>query len=666
MSSSSPHQHQNFSREHVGDTDGSREEFPSSTQVAIEEEHDNPLPSVKRVDPGHSTGDGRDELDEDGSIDHPAARRRLRPSLSLSNHVPTGGVLRRFSLTEEDETRTERDATTKDADAPPDEKKPVTWSDLPNKGQLTILTLARLSEPLTQTSLQSYLFYQLKSFDPSLPDSTISAQAGMLQASFTAAQFLTAMWWGRLADTPWMGRKRVLLIGLSGTCLSCLGFGFSRSFISAAIFRTLGGVLNSNVGVMRTMIAEIIEEKKYQSRAFLLLPMCFNIGVIIGPVLGGILADPVNSYPGLFGPGSFLGGKDGVWWMRHWPFALPNLVSAVFIFASFMAVFLGLDETHKVARYNPDWGRKLGKALVRGLRSRRAEPHYTRLNDDPDTVNSIDLERSVASRSAPPSPTTPRQVLPPRQPKHSPFSQIWKRNVLLTLLTHFLLAMHTSAFNAMTFVFLPTPRAPEGSRRGFFHFSGGLGLSSSRVGLATAIIGIIGLPLQIFVYPRVQFRLGTLRCFRTFLPLSPLAYILMPFLVLVPRNPLLVWPAFTVVVALQVVSRTFSLPAAIILVNNCVTDSTVLGTVHGIAQSISSGARTLGPFLGGWGLGMGLKNNIVGAVWWALAVEATLGWILTWTVYEGKGIEKKKPATEQQQQQQAVEEEEEQEQNEPR
>ncbi|KAL1989187.1 hypothetical protein VTN96DRAFT_3734 [Rasamsonia emersonii] len=641
-SGSSPHQ-QHLAREHVGDGHSSREEeFPASTQseeIEAEEEeaHDNRLPAVDD-----------EQHDADGSRLSSDSRREL-----LSNAVPSNGVLRRFSLTEEDETRTDRDATTKDDDNGPPDEKPVTWSSLPNKGQLAILTLARLSEPLTQTSLQSYLFYQLKSFDPSLPDSTISAQAGILQASFTAAQFLTAMWWGRLADAPWMGRKRVLLIGLSGTCISCLGFGFSRSFAAAAVFRTLGGVLNSNVGVMRTMIAEIIQEKKYQSRAFLLLPMCFNIGVIIGPVLGGILADPVNSYPGLFGPGSFFGGKDGVWWMQHWPFALPNLLSAVFIFASFLAVFLGLDETHEVARYNPDWGRKLGKALARGLRSQRDEPRYTRLNDDPDDVNSIDLERS-----APPSPTTPRQFLsPPRQPKRSPFRQIWKRNVLLTLLTHFLLAMHTSAFNAMTFVFLPTPRAPEGSRSGFFHFGGGLGLSSSRVGLATAIIGIIGLPLQIFVYPRVQFRLGTLRCFRTFLPLSPLAYVLMPFLVLVPRNPALVWPAFTVVVALQVVSRTFSLPAAIILVNNCVTDSTVLGTVHGIAQSISSGARTLGPFLGGWGLGMGLKNNIVGAVWWALAVEATLGWILTWTVYEGKGIEKKKAAIEERQLREEEEEE---------
>ena len=144
-----------------------------------------------------------------------------------------------------------------------DEKKPVTWRSLPHKSQLAIITFARFSEPLAQTSLQAYLFYQLKSFDPSLPDSTISKQTGIIHGAFTAAQFVTSMLWGRLADTEMFGRKRVLIIGLMGTSISCLGFGFSKSFISAAIFRTLGGALNSNIGVLRTMISEIIEEKKY-------------------------------------------------------------------------------------------------------------------------------------------------------------------------------------------------------------------------------------------------------------------------------------------------------------------------------------------------------------------------------------------------------------------
>ncbi|THC95157.1 hypothetical protein EYZ11_005360 [Aspergillus tanneri] len=407
-------------------------------------------------------------------------------------------------------------------------EKPVTWRSLPKKGQLAILTFARLSEPLTQTSLQAYMFYQLRSFDPSLPDSTISTQAGVLQGSFTAAQFLTAVWWGRLADAEWMGRKRVLMIGLLGTCISCLGFGFARSFVAAAFFRILGGVLNSNVGVMRTMIAEIIQEKNRRPRYY--------------------------------------------------------------------------------------------------------RPLVNHTDDE-----SLYIDGSVASRSAPSSPSLSR--IQPRH-KRPGFCQIWTPNVLLTLLVHFLLAFHTSAFNSMTFVFLPTPRAPEGSREGFFHFGGGLGLPSARVGLATAIIGIIGLPLQIFIYPQIQSRLGTLSSFRTFLPFSPLAYALMPFLVLIPRFPWLVWPAFTVVVGLQVISRTFALPAAIILVNNSVTNPSVLGTIHGVAQSIASGARTLGPMIGGWGLGLGLKFNMVGAIWWALAMEALAGWLLLWSIYEGQGIGK--------------------------
>jgi predicted MFS family arabinose efflux permease len=578
------------------------------------------------------TDNENDNENEDSSV-----RTAINDSNSNTPHLR---LLDPAPVEDEQWVRDSDTGNTSDEDDPvhtaPSEK-PVTWSSLPKKGQLAILTIARLSEPLTQTSLQAYLFYQLRSFDPSLPDSTISKQAGILQGSFTAAQFLTAVVWGRLADSEWIGRKRVLLIGLLGTCISCLGFGFSRSFAAAAVFRTLGGALNSNAGVMRTMISESIEEKKYQSRAFILLPMCFNIGVIIGPILGGLLADPRKNYPQLFGPGSFFGGEKGVWWMEHWPFLLPNLVSAIFIFISWVSVFFGLDETHEVARYRSDWGRRVGRRLVRVFRRRRYQ-QYRSLLDYPDGTSLL-VDESIASRSLPPSPVRLRVR---RRHKRPNFRQLFTRNVLLTLLVQFLLAFHTSAFNSMTFTFLPSPRAPKSSHKDFFRFGGGLGLSSSRVGLATAIIGIIGLPLQIFIYPHVQSRLGTLTSFRTFLPFSPLSYALMPFLVLVPSYPYLVWPAFTLVVALQVVSRTFALPAAVILVNNSVTDASILGTVNGVATSISSAARTLGPLLGGWGLGLGLKYDLVGGIWWALAVEALLGWVLLGSIYEGRGIDRTK------------------------
>lgn len=163
------------------------------------------------------------------------------------------------------------------AESPPvseDQKKKetISWKDLPRKKQLVVITLTRLSEPLVQTSLQAYMFYQLKWFDPSLSDSVISSQAGVLHASFTAAQLLTAMMWGRVADSSRFGRKKVILIGLTGTMISCLGFGFSKTFWQALFFRCLGGVTNGNVGVLRTMISEIVREKKYRKSVDSLFP----------------------------------------------------------------------------------------------------------------------------------------------------------------------------------------------------------------------------------------------------------------------------------------------------------------------------------------------------------------------------------------------------------
>jgi hypothetical protein len=65
--------------------------------------------------------------------------------------------------------------------------------------------------------------------------------------------------------------------------------------------------------------------------------MVFNIGSIIGPLLGGVLADPAHSYPDTFG---------GIAWLIKYPYAAPNLVSAVFMLWSASLVFFGLEEVY--------------------------------------------------------------------------------------------------------------------------------------------------------------------------------------------------------------------------------------------------------------------------------------------------------------------------------
>lgn len=60
--------------------------------------------------------------------------------------------------------------------------------------------------------------------------------------------------------------------------------------------------------------------------------------------IGGLTADPVSNYKKLFGPGSIIGGEFGVQWMVEYPFALANILSAIFIVLAGVFVVLGLEE----------------------------------------------------------------------------------------------------------------------------------------------------------------------------------------------------------------------------------------------------------------------------------------------------------------------------------
>jgi len=552
---------------------------------------------------------------------------------------------------------------------PPDEEpnvrpvkekaRQIAWSELPKKGQLAILTLARLSEPLTQQGLQSYMFYQLKSFKlpsgESPSDSTVASQAGILAAAFTGAQFLTAMMWGRLADSEAFGRKKVILIGLLGTAIGSLGFGFSKSFATAIFWRCLGGVLNGNIGVMRTMISEIVREKKFQSRAFLLMPMTFNIGVIIGPLLGGWLADPAGTYPDIFGPGGSIGGEEGVKWLMEFPYALPNVINACFLFGSALGILFGLEETLEALRQKQDYPLQFSRWILRALTGRRPSHEYSPVIDMGSPAAGSDVELQ--------SPNQPeaKSDLRPKVHRRLPFRRIWTRNVVLTFLSHGLLAMHVGTFNNLWFVFLSTPRfdlKDTHSKHGLalpaeykphapFTFTGGLALPPPSIGTALAILGVIGISMQLLLFPTLSFRLGTTRSFRMSLLLFPITYLLAPYLAVIPSSTkppeqasgAWVWLGITLVLAIQVTARTFALPATAILVNNCCPHPSVLGSVHGIAQSVSSLTRTVGPVLAGWLYGVGLNRGIVGLAWWCMLCVALVGAVAGRFVREGSGHE---------------------------
>lgn len=159
-------------------------------------------------------------------------------------------------------------------------------------------------------------------------------------------------------------------------------------------------------------------------------------------------------------------------------------------------------------------------------------------------------------------------------------------------------------------------------------------MPSSNIGFATAMLGAIGLTLQLTLYPKVHRKLGTIKCYRRFCLLFPIAYALIPYLSIVPSSTLppshagglLVWLSIAVVLSLQVTARTFALPAAIVLLNSCAPRPSALSAVHGIGHVVSSAFRTMGPIVSGHWYGLGLTGGVVGRSWWAVSSVALIGW----------------------------------------
>lgn len=534
--------------------------------------------------------------------------------------------------------------------SPPKKAGPVSWSSLPRKGQLAILFLCRFVDFLQVASLQAYVFYQLKSMaSGDTSDVAVSTQAGLLQGCFTGAQVLTAILWGKAADAPWCGRKRVLIIGLAGTAVSCVGYGFATTFAWAAVWRVVGGGINGTVGIIRTMISEIIVDKKYQSRAFLILPMSFNLANMIGPVMGGFLADAPSSLPGLFGEGAIFGFE----WIQAYPYALPSVLNAVALGVTAVVVFFFLEEvgapylaelffvplltfqTSKERRGKFDAGLHIASRIRQIIRRSPPSEGYAPVQmAEPASLST----EPVALQPMSPSPS--RAAARPRT--SLPFSCIWTRNVVLTLVTIALYDFHLGAFANVWALFLSTPRSENGAASAH-----GLGMPASRVGVATSFLGVLGMLLQLTLYPPISARLGTLRSFRWFLVGFPLAYFAAPLLAVLPSATLpplpaggfLVWAGIIIVLLLQVTARTFTLPASIILLNNCSPHPSVLGTVHGLGQSVSAGFRTVGPVVGGWWYGWGLQHGLVAAGWWGVAALSVVGCVSALWIYEGSGHE---------------------------
>ncbi|KAG8221011.1 major facilitator superfamily domain-containing protein [Butyriboletus roseoflavus] len=206
--------------------------------------------------------------------------------------------------------------------------------------QLAILLLIQFAEPISSMSIYPYINQLVGELDITGGDKRkVGYYAGLIESLFFVTQSMAVMLWSRLSDR--IGRKPVILIGLSGLCISMTCFGLSTTFWQLAISRCICGLLNGNVGATKSMIGELTDSTNI-ARGFALMPIGWCVGSTLGPFIGGAFARPADRFPGFF---------TSPFW-ENYPYFLPCAVAASVVAVTTIILFFFLEETLAAKRKN--------------------------------------------------------------------------------------------------------------------------------------------------------------------------------------------------------------------------------------------------------------------------------------------------------------------------
>lgn len=166
---------------------------------------------------------------------------------------------------------------------------------------------------------------------------------GILGSLYSILQFLCAPLWGAYSDR--VGRRKVLLLTISGLALSYIAWFFAASFWVLVLARVIGGAMGGNLSVATAAVADTTTREK-RSSGLALIGIAFGLGFIVGPAIGGLFAkiDLTALAPSLEAYGVN-------------PFSVPALVSLILTVINLVWVYRRFGETlpeSKRGKPNPE------------------------------------------------------------------------------------------------------------------------------------------------------------------------------------------------------------------------------------------------------------------------------------------------------------------------
>lgn len=133
---------------------------------------------------------------------------------------------------------------------------------------------------------------------PILPFLSPQLGADKMDIAFIIAVYavfagLSGPFWGRLSDR--IGRKPVIMICLAGAALSYVMLGLATELWMIYAARAFAGVMAGNFGVASAMMADITSIEN-RARGMGLIGAAFGLGMVLGPMLGGLLSGDSASF----------------------------------------------------------------------------------------------------------------------------------------------------------------------------------------------------------------------------------------------------------------------------------------------------------------------------------------------------------------------------------
>ncbi|KAJ8900036.1 hypothetical protein K2173_024151 [Erythroxylum novogranatense] len=317
--------------------------------------------------------------------------------------------------------------------------------------ELFSIWIVVLSTALPISSLFPFLYFMIRDFHIAKREEDIGFYAGYVGSSFMLGRALTSVFWGIVADR--YGRKPVIITGIMAVVIFNTIFGLSVNLWMAVITRFLLGSLNGLLGPIKAYASEMFREE-HQALGLSTISTAWGIGLIIGPALGGFLAQPAEKYPNVFSMDSLFG---------RFPYFLPCFCISLFAFGVCIASF---------------W-----------------LPETLHVHNDKETSSS-DLYETVEAASNGSKGREERTDVEGQKP-NSGSSLIKNWPLMSSIIVYSIFSLHDMAYSEIFSLWAVSPRK-----------FGGLSYSTEDVGEVLSISGFGLLAFQLSLYPLLERHLG--------------------------------------------------------------------------------------------------------------------------------------------------------------